>query len=134
MISTLANRIRQNPLVSSLLLIAAILGGITKIVDFGSVYDRYDLPRWAWHSDVRLVAQQMASLEQQLLALEIDYRETQVRTEQRLLRETAEQIATAEAKKQPGADGLAELQNVLQQSIAQHQARLVWLLEKRKDP
>lgn len=131
MITTMVDKIKQNPMISSFLLVAAVLGGIVKIVDFGAVYDKAGLPRWAWQSDLEAIKEKVISLEQSLIVLEIDYRQNQLRMDQRLLRETTEQITQAERLRQPGAVGLAEFQSVLQLSISEHQARLNWLLEKR---
>lgn len=134
MISGIVEKIRNNPLVSVFLLVAAVVGGVVKIVDFGHIYHESGLPRWAWQSDITGLSQEIQQSREMLTRLEIDYRQNQLRADQRLLRETQQQKQHSAVLDPTAADGLAELEALLQNNIAQQEARLAYLSRQQTLP
>jgi hypothetical protein len=124
MIMRMVDKIKQAPMVTTLLVIAPMLGAVTTIYNFGKIWDHLGLPRLAWLHEVVQVSEQMQDVNRRVWELELDYRRNQIKLDQRALRELVKQIIHMQELSQQVPDHVSEYKDLLENQIAEHRVRI----------
>jgi hypothetical protein len=117
MLTTMIAKAKANKIKTTILTVASILGAVSTIWGFRTVYDGLGLPRPAFigeHHELRY----------QLISLELDYRQRALRNDLKNLRESEQEIADLARRNVPVPDGLREYLQGLQDSISRNRDRI----------
>lgn len=117
MLTNLLATAKANKLKTTLLTVASILGAISTIWGFRTVYDGLNLPRPAFVSELN-------ELRSQVTDIELEYRHRVIRNDQRNLREAEKQIAELTRQRVAIPDGLEEYIQDLRSGIERNQNRI----------
>jgi hypothetical protein len=117
MLMNLLATAKANKLKTTLLTVASILGAISTIWGFRTVYDGLNLPRPAFVSELN-------ELRSQVTDIELEYRYRVIRNDQRNLREAEKQIIELTRQRVAIPDGLEEYIQDLRSSIERNQYRI----------
>lgn len=110
-------RAKANKIKTTILTVASILGAVSTIWGFRTVYDGLGLPRPAFIGEHR-------ELRGQLIALELDYRQRSLRNDLKNLREAEQEVSELTRRNVSIPDGLREFMQVLQDSISRNRERI----------
>jgi hypothetical protein len=117
MLMNLLAMAKANKLKTTLLTVASILGAISTIWGFRTVYDGLNLPRPAFVSELN-------KLRSQVTDIELEYRHRVIRNDQRNLREAEKQIIELTRQRVAIPEGLEEHIQDLRSSIERNQNRI----------
>lgn len=124
MISQLSEKIRRQPIIGTLLLVAPIIGAITTFYNFGKIYDNLQLPRWAWFSELQSLKKDLAAQATQILELELNYRKNQIQLDQRSLRDAESQIQSLKDRRSAVPESLQQFKELVENSLQEHRDRV----------
>lgn len=134
MILTWINKIREAPIVSVLVIVVPILGGITTVYNFGKIWNGLGLPRMAWWSEVQDLQQKIQDINRRVWELELEYRRNQIKVDQRALRELEKQIINMQQLNQQVPDHVSEYRDLLENQISEHRNRINMIQQQLNAP
>jgi len=110
-------RTKANKIKATILTVASILGAVSTIWGFRTVYDGLGLPRPVFISEYQ-------ELKNHVFDLEIEYRQRSLRNDLRSLREVEQEIADLLHRSVAVPDGLQDYRQGLQDTIAKNRDRI----------
>lgn len=110
-------KMRTNKLAALVLVAAPILGGIATVWNFRTVYDSLGLPRPVFLGEHR-------HLQIQLLDLELEYRRSTLRADQKSLRDLNAEMQELIRRGIPIPDGIQDYRSSLEDNIAHNRDRI----------
>lgn len=126
--TTIIEKIKQHKLIAILLVIGPIFAAVVAIHNFGKIYDSLGLPRPVFtneYEDERNAARnELTTLRTKMREFEIEYRNRNIRYDQRALREVEKEILRLTEQGITIPDSLQEFKDVLNESILQGRERL----------
>lgn len=117
MLTRMVAKARENKIKTTLLTVASIMGAVSTIWGFRTVYDGLGLPRPAFISEHQ-------ELREQLFSLELEYRQRSLRNDMKSMREVDQEIADLLRRNVAVPDGLQEHRQGLQELIDRNRARI----------
>lgn len=121
-------KLKKNPVIITLLIIAPVLGAVITTVNFIQKWDEWQLPRPALTSDLSELNDQwdrrITTLQENLITMEVQFQEFVIRVAQRNLREVQKHIQDLEREGDAVPDNVREYQDILTQEIETRRLRL----------
>lgn len=119
---------QQIGVIKWLMIVAPILGAVVTVFNFTKIYDGLGLPRPVFtleYLDNREEDRAFSNkIKQDLKTLEVEFRNRNIKSDLRAIRELEKEISSLHAKSIPVPDSILDFKSSLEESIAENRSRL----------
>lgn len=121
-------KVQEVGIIKWIMIIAPILGAVVTFFNFTKIYDGLGLPRpvftLEYSNDREQYANQLLHVKQMLRNLETEFRNRNIKSDLRAIRDLEKEIIALTAKSVPIPDSLMDFKSSLEESIAENRSKL----------